>query len=61
LTDARRFHAYALGLVVGAAVTVVFALGPAFPLVVVALVVIATGAILLARFLRDARAFRESS
>jgi len=61
LTGARRFHAYALGLVVGAAVTVVFALGPAVPLVVVALVVIATGAILLGRFLRDARAFRESS
>lgn len=61
LTGARRFHAYALGLVVGAAVTVVFALGPAFPLVVVALVVIATGVILLGRFLLAARAFREQA
>jgi len=61
LTGARRFHAYALGLVAGAAVTVVFALGPAFPLVVVALAVIAVGVTLLGRFLRAARAFREAS
>lgn len=61
LTGARRFHGYALGLVVGAAVMIVFRLGPAVPLVVVGLVVIAVGVVLLGRFLRTARAFREAS
>lgn len=61
LTGAKRFHAYGLGLVAGAAVTMVFPLGPAAPLVMVGMAAVATGLFLLTRFVRDSRDHRERS
>lgn len=61
LTGAARFYAYGLGLLAAGVVTVLFALGPAFPLVVVALAVLAAGAALLGRFLRASRNHEEAA
>jgi len=58
LTGARRFHWYAVALVGAALVTIVFSGNPGPPLVVVGLLVVATGAILLSRFLKDSRDFQ---
>jgi len=61
LIRAQRFAAYAVGLALGAAVTVVLSRGPAAPLVAGGLGVTAAGATLLARFLRSSREFEERS
>jgi hypothetical protein len=58
LTGARRFHWYAVALVGAALVTIVFGGSPGPPLVAVGLLVVATGAILLSRFLKDSREFQ---
>ncbi len=59
LTGARRFRAYGLVLLAGAAATVLLARGPALPLVVGGLVVAVSGALLLGRFVRDSREYEE--
>jgi len=57
LTSARRFHWYAVVLVLGAVAAVVLHLGPAAPLVVASLVVIGTGLVMIVRFVRGSREF----
>ena len=57
LTGARRFHAYGLALLAGAAATIELSWGPAVPLLAVGAVVVVVGACLLARFLRASRAY----
>lgn len=59
LTDAKRFHAYAVCLLAAGVVTVLFSLGPAFPLLVVASLAIVAGAALLTRFLNASQDHRE--
>lgn len=59
LTSARRFYGYAVVLVVAAVATVLLDLGPAMPLVVASLVVIATGLSLIVSFVRGSREFLE--
>lgn len=59
LTGARRFHVYAIALLVAAALTVVLDTGPALPLVAVGLGAVAAGTVLLRRFLRASRAYRQ--
>lgn len=59
LTGARRFQAYGLVLLAGAAVTAWLDRGPALPLIVAALVAVISGAVLLGRFVRASREYRE--
>lgn len=59
LTGARRFQAYGLALLAGAVATIAVAGGPAPPLAAGGLVVTASGAVLLARFVRDSREHEE--
>lgn len=61
LTGARRFLFYGSALVVAAASTVLLDGGPAPPLVAVGLLMVASGATLLARFVRGARAYAEGA
>jgi hypothetical protein len=61
LLGAVRFAAYAVGLALAAAVTVVLSSGPAAPLVVGGLGVTGVGATLLGRFLRSSREFEDRS
>jgi hypothetical protein len=60
MTGARRFLLYAALLLVLAALTVALGRGPALPLAVGGAVVLSVGAILLSRFLRASRQFRET-
>jgi hypothetical protein len=59
LTGARRFHAYGLALLAGGLATVALAGGPAPPLAAGGLLVSASGAILLTRFVRASREHEE--
>lgn len=59
LSGARRFHAYALGLLAAGAATVAVEGGPAAPLAVIGIAVLGTGALLFHRFLRASRDFRD--
>ena len=61
LTGARRFYAYAVVLLVCAAVTGAAGWSPAVPITVAGFVVTVSGAILVVRFIRSRRRFRESS
>jgi hypothetical protein len=61
LTGARRFQAYGLVLIAAAAVTVLLDRGPALPLVVGGVVVVASGVILLTRFVRASRRYQEEA
>ena len=61
LTGAPRFYAYGLALLADGIIAALFDLGPAFPLVGVALVVLTAGALLLARFVHDSRNHEEPS
>jgi len=60
LTRARRFHAYGLTLIAGAAVSVSLGLGPAPPLVLGGLVAACVGATLLTRFVRASNLYERS-
>ncbi len=57
LTGARRFQWYAAALAVAALATIVVNGDPGPPLAAVGLIVVATGAVLLSRFLKDSRDF----
>lgn len=59
LTGARRFQGYGLALLAAAAVTVLLRGGPALPLAAVGLVMVASGGILLVRFLQASRDYEE--
>jgi len=61
LTGARRFYAYAVVLMVCAAVTSAAAWSPAVPIIVAGIFVSVSGAILVIRFIRSSRQFQESS
>lgn len=59
LTGAGRFHVYGLAALAGAGAAVGLGWGPFTPLVVVGLVAVASGAFLLARFVRASREYEE--
>ena len=59
LTGARRFHAYGLALVATAALTVILDRGPELPFLVTGPLLLATGVVLMTRFLRDSRAYAD--
>jgi len=61
LTGARRFYAYAVVLMAGAAATSAAGWSPALPITVAGIVVSVSGAILVVRFIRSSRRFQESS
>jgi len=60
LTGARRFLWYAIALATAAVATIVVGGNPGAPLVAVGVIVVAIGAILLSRFLRDSRDYLHS-
>lgn len=57
LTGARRFHVYAFAMLAAAALVGLFADNPGLPILGGGLVVSASGAFLLARFLRESEAY----
>ncbi len=61
LTGARRFHFYSLALLAGAGAVGLLAGEPEVPILAGGLIVSATGAFLLARFLRDSEAYGDGS
>ena len=61
LTGARRFYAYAVVLLVCAAVTSAAGWSPAVPITVAGIIVSVSGAVLFIHFIRSSREFQESS
>jgi len=61
LTGARRFYAYAVVLLVCAAVTSAAGWSPAVPITVAGIIVSVSGAVLFMHFIRSSRQFQESS